>query len=85
MGKQKNIENPTYFEQSDIAAFIYQVLNLPPKPELRSDGKVVFRFDVDVSAALEKFYSNELIPIQDYCQKQKTVRSMIFAVKGGRR
>jgi len=84
MGRQKDIA-PTFFEQSDVAAFIYQVLKLPPKPELRLDGKVVFRFDVDTSDALNKFYSNELVPIQDYCQKLKTVRSMIFSTKGGRR
>jgi hypothetical protein len=76
--------NPTYFEQADIAAFIYQVLKLPPKPDLRSDGKVVFRFDQDVTDALQRFYENESVPISDFCQKLKTVRSMIFAMKGGR-
>jgi hypothetical protein len=77
--------NPTYFEQADIAAFIYQVLKLPPKPELRSDGKVIFRFDQDVTDALQRFYENESVPISDFCQKLKTVRSMIFSLKGGRR
>lgn len=75
--------NPTFFEQSDIAAFIYHALKIPPKPELRSDGKVVFRFDQDVTDALQRFYNNEKVPISDFCEKLKTVRSMIFAVKGG--
>jgi len=84
MNKPKAV-NPTYFEQSDIAAFIYHVLKIPPKPELRCDGKVVFRFDQDVTNAVQRFYDNEKIPISDFCQKQKTVRSMIFSLKGGRR
>jgi hypothetical protein len=83
--KKLTIVNPTYFEQSDSAAFIYHVLNVPPKPELRADGKVVFRFDQDVSDAVQRFYNNEKVPVSDFCQKVKTVRSMIFSMKGGRR
>jgi len=83
MKKTNNI-SPTYFEQSDIAAFIYLALKIPPKPELRSDGKVVFRFDQDVTDAVQRFYGNESVPVSDFCQKQKTVRSMIFSMKGGR-
>ena len=80
--KKLTVVNPTYFEQSDIVAFIYHVLKLPPKPELRSDGKVVFRFDQDVTEALQRFYSDEQVPVSTFCQKQKTVRSMIFSMKG---
>ena len=82
--KKLTVVNPTYFEQSDVAAFIYQVLKIPPKPELRSDGKVVFRFDQDVTCVLKRFYENESVPISDFCQKLKAVRSMIFAMKGER-
>jgi hypothetical protein len=81
MNKPKDV-NPTYFEQADIAAFIYHALKIPPKPEIRSDGKVVFKFDEDVTDALQRFYENESVPISDFCQKLKTVRSMIFAMKG---
>jgi hypothetical protein len=84
MNKPK-VVNPTYFEQADITAFIYHVLKIPPKPDLRSDGKVVFRFDQDVTDALQRFYENESVPVSDFCQKLKTVRSMIFSLKGGRR
>ena len=83
--KKLTAVNPTYFEQSDIVAFIYHVLQLPPKPELRSAGKVVFRFAQDVSDALQRFYNDEQVPVSTFCQKQKTIRSMIFALKGGRR
>jgi hypothetical protein len=76
--------NPTYFEQADIAAFVYYALKIPPKPEIRSDGKIIFRFDHDVTDALQRFYENESVPVSDFCQKLKTVRSMIFAMKGGR-
>jgi hypothetical protein len=82
MSKSKDV-NPTYFEQSDIAAFIYHVLKLPPTPKLRSDGKVVFRFDQDVTDALQRFYNDEQVPVSSFCQKQKTIRSMIFSMKGG--
>lgn len=80
---KKNV-NPTNFEQSDVVAFIYHVLKLPPTPELRSDGKVVFRLDQDVTEALQRFYNDEQVPVSTFCQKQKTVRSMIFSMKGGR-
>jgi hypothetical protein len=84
MDKGKSVD-PTYFEQTDVVTFIYHFLKVPPKPILRADGKVVFRFDVDITEALEKFYLNERVPIQDFCQKLKTVRSMIFSIKGGHR
>lgn len=83
MSKSKDV-SPTYFEQSDVATFIYHVLKIPPKPELRSDGKVVFRFDEDVTDALQRFYNDEQVPVSTFCQKQKTIRSMIFSLKGGR-
>ena len=83
MSKTENAK-PAYFEQSDIVAFIYHALKLPPKPELRSDGKVVFRFDKDVTDALQRFYNDEQVPVSTFCQKQKTIRSMIFNVKAGR-
>jgi len=81
---KSNAVTPIYFEQADITAFIYHVLKLPPKPELRSDGKVIFRFDQDVTDALKRFYNDEQVPVSTFCQKQKTIRSMIFSMKGGR-
>jgi hypothetical protein len=82
--KKLTAVSPTYFEQSDVATFIYHILKIPPKPELRTDGKVVFRFDEDVTDALQRFYNDERVPVSTFCQKQKTIRSMIFSMKGGR-
>jgi hypothetical protein len=85
--REKNASNPTSsttLESPDIVSFIALRQGVQPKPFVRkSDGRVCFEFLDDVSGSISAFYSNETIPIADFCQKQKMIRSMIFAMKGG--
>jgi hypothetical protein len=48
------------------------------------EGKTV-SFDVEgerLSEAIQEFYNNPLIPIQDFCQCYKTIRNMMFDLRG---
>jgi hypothetical protein len=74
----------TTFESPDITAHISLFCGTNPRPVLRdTDHRVVFAFDVDVSDAVNAFYANVPVPIADFCQKLKLIRSMIFSMKGG--
>jgi hypothetical protein len=80
----KQAVNPTILESPDLVSFISLKEGIQPKPFVRgSDGRICFEFSDDVSGAIAAFYGNEAVPISDYCQKLKMVRSMIFAMKGG--
>lgn len=80
----KQATSPTILESPDIVSFIALRQGIQPKPFVRgSDGRVCFEFVDDVSGSISAFYENEKIPIADYCQKLKMIRSMIFAVRGG--
>jgi hypothetical protein len=74
----------TILEAPDIVAFIISTSSKQPKPFLRkSDNKVCFLFNEDISSEIEAFYSNELIPITNFVKNLKLVRSMIFNLKAG--
>lgn len=80
----KQVASPTILESPDLVSFITLKEGIQPKPFVRgSDGRVCFQFSDDVSGAIAAFYGNETVPIADYCQKLKMIRSMIFAMKGG--
>jgi len=82
--KEKICANPTILESPDLVSFISLRTGIQPKPFIRnSDGRVCFRFDEDVRDTINAFYGNESVPIADFCQKQKMIRSLIFAWKGG--
>lgn len=51
------------------------------KPIKRTDGRVIFQIDGDVSSDLQEIYANPLVPILDYIKWLKTVRSSIFSLK----
>jgi hypothetical protein len=83
--QNKQATSPTILESPDLVSFISLREGIHPKPFVReSDGRVCFQFSDDVSGSIAAFYGNESVPISDYCQKLKTIRSMIFATKGGR-
>lgn len=74
--------NPAVFESPDIAAFISLYCGTNPKPILQEPNhRVAFKFDIDVGDAVGKFYENVPIPVADFCQKLKLIRSMIFSVR----
>ena len=76
--------HPTIFESPDITAFISLYCGINPRPVLgETNHRVSFAFDVDVSDAVTAFYGNVPVPIADFCQKLKLIRSMIFSMKGG--
>jgi len=80
----KQATSPTILESPDLVSYISLREGIQPRPFVRgSDGRVCFEFPDDVSGAIAAFYGNEAVPISDYCQKLKTIRSMIFAMKGG--
>jgi len=75
MAKQK-----VQLEAADLAAFCAYFLNKQPIPVRREDGRIVFEFSDDIGEALDAFYSNTPVPIGDYIQRLKHVRSMIFTM-----
>lgn len=82
--KAKESKNNNILESPDLVSFISLKQGIQPKPFLRSsDGRVCFEFSDDVSGSIAAFYGNEEVPIADFCQKQKMIRSMIFAMRGG--
>jgi hypothetical protein len=77
--------NASVFESPDITAFISFYCGTNPRPVLDDKThRVAFVFDIDVGDAVAAFYKNVPVPIADFCQKLKLIRSMIFSVKGGR-
>jgi hypothetical protein len=83
---RKNDSHPAEFEQPDFASFLSLYLDVIPEPFLNDTGRVAFRFSaVDVAPAVSAFYQNHPVPIADFCQRLKLIRSMIFNMKGGRR
>lgn len=79
----KQATNPTILESPDLVSYISLKEGVQPRPFVRgSDGRVCFEFADDVSGAIAAFYGNEQVPISDYCQRLKMIRSMIFAMKG---
>ena len=85
--RKKNMsksKHPAVFESPDITAFISLHCGVNPRPVLdATTHRVAFAFDVDVSDAVNAFYSNVPVPVADFCQKLKLIRSMIFSMKGG--
>jgi len=81
MGKKE----PTVLESPDVVAYIISATKKKVRPFLRkSDHKVCFAFDEDVTNEIEQFYNdNTLIPVSDYCKNLKLIRSMIFTLKAG--
>jgi hypothetical protein len=79
-------EEPTVLEAPDLVAYIISTTTKKVRPFLRkSDHRVCFAFDEDVSDEIQKFYDeNTTIPVSDYCRNLKMIRSMIFTLKGGR-
>lgn len=79
----KQMKHPTVFESPDITAFISLHCGVNPRPVFNESNRVAFAFDVDVSDSVKAFYANIPVPITDFCQKLKLIRSMIFATKAG--
>jgi hypothetical protein len=76
--------DPIILESPDLASYISLTRNLQPRPFIRkSDRRVCFEFQEDVSDTIEEFYSNPLVPISDFCQRLKSLRSAIFNLKAG--
>ena len=84
-GKLKKMIKHAILESADLAAFISFRENTHPQPFLNDQGRVCFRFNLDITSSVAAFYANEPTPISDYCQRLKLIRSMIFNMKGGRR
>jgi len=79
MKKQKS---PAVFESPDITAFISLLCGTNPRPVIDDEThRVAFAFDIDVGDAVGKFYQNVPVPVADFCQKLKLIRSMIFSVR----
>ena len=77
-------KQPTVLEAADLVAFISLNQKIQPKPFIRrSDNKVCFAFEEDVSPSIDAFYQNVQIPVADFCKNLKLVRSMIFNLKAG--
>jgi len=75
---------PTILESPDLVAFISLFKKTNPRPfKRKTDNRIVFEFDEDVSEAVEAFYKNVPVNIADYCKTLKMIRSMIFNVKAG--
>jgi len=77
-------KDPTVLESPDLVAFISLFKKINPRPfKRKTDNRIVFEFDDDVSEAVDAFYKNVSVNIVDYCKTLKMIRSMIFNVKAG--
>jgi hypothetical protein len=68
-----------------IAALALVNQKLLPKPVLReSDQRIVFEFSKDITPSLTAYWENLSIPISDYLQALRRVKSILTAAKGRR-
>jgi hypothetical protein len=75
--------NSLVFENPDIVAFIKINQGISPRLSLRADGKVVFCFDQDVTKSLDDFSNNKPVGVQAYANAIRSIRSLMYAFKGG--
>lgn len=69
-----------------MVSYLYVLRNFTIRP-LITNGNKLISFIIEgenLNEAIERFYANEPVPIQDFCQAYKTIRSMIFNLKGER-
>ncbi len=81
-----NMEQEKDFDDATIPAYFiavgkpYKILPYKPIP-----SHVRFRVKgEDIDKALEEMYANPSVPILDFIRAFKSLRSMIFSLKGGR-
>lgn len=66
-----------YLEDATIAAFLtLQGHNFTPQK--RSDGRIVFRTDDDISKDLEDLYANPQVGVLDYIRVLTQVREKLW-------
>jgi hypothetical protein len=68
-------------EDVDIAALVLTHQGIPPKPITRDDRKIVFEFEEDVMPSLAIYWKNEPVPIADYLQSLRRVKSILASAK----
>jgi len=67
-----------------IAFLLCKGFQIKPIKNNNGKGKLI-SFEVigdDIDKAIESFYENPEIPIMSFCNSYKTVRSMLFNLKG---
>lgn len=84
MSRREEIE-ALIVEDVDLAALVLTHQGIPPKPITRDDRKIVFEFDQDVTPSLTVYWRNEPIPIADYLQALRRVKSILMIAKRGAR
>lgn len=68
----------------DLAALVLANQGFLPKPIQREDKKIVFHFEADVTPSLTAYWQNKPVPIADYLQALRRVKSILTAAKGRR-
>lgn len=71
-------------EDPNITAFIWLTSNKTPAPKLREfDRRVCFTFQSsdEIKKLLQEYHTNPRVPLLDYVEKLKSVRSAIFNLR----
>jgi hypothetical protein len=53
-----------------------------PQPVRLPNGRIAFRFKSDIQDALSDFYNDRPVPVQQFVDAVRTIRSLIFKLKG---
>lgn len=70
------------FHDISEVSFISWRTGEEPQPVRLPNNRVGFKFKSDVQSALSDFYNDRPVPVQQFIEKVRAIRALIFQLRG---